>query len=132
MAADGKATTRPLSPHISIYRWQINSILSILHRITGVALAVGTLLLVYWLVSAAAGPGAYRSAQHFIGSFIGQILLIGWAWSLFFHLCNGIRHLVWDAGYGFELETAARSSIAVVAGASGLTVLVFLIGWIIG
>lgn len=131
MAADGNTSSRPLSPHISIYRWQINSVLSILHRGTGIVLAVGTLLLVYWLVSAAAGPDAYRSAQHFIGSFIGQILLIGWAWSLFFHLCNGIRHLIWDAGYGFELSTMARSSIAVVVAASVLTVLVFIIGWIV-
>ena len=131
MAADGPATSRPVSPHISIYRWQINSVLSILHRATGVALAVGTLLLVYWLVSAAAGPDAYRSAQGFIGSFIGQILLIGWAWSLFYHLCNGIRHLVWDAGYGFELSGMMRSSVIVLGAASGLTVLAFIIGWIV-
>ena len=131
MAADGRATSRPVSPHITVYRWQINSVLSILHRATGIALAVGTLLLVYWLVSAAAGPDAYRSAQDFIGSFIGQLLLIGWAWSLFFHLCNGIRHLVWDAGYGFELSTMTRSSMIVVAAASGLTVIAFIIGWIV-
>lgn len=132
MATDGNATSRPLSPHITIYRWQINSVLSILHRGTGIVLAIGTLLLVYWLVSAAAGPDAYRSAQHFIGSFFGQILLIGWAWSLFFHLCNGIRHLIWDAGYGFELSTMMRSSMIVVVAASVLTVLAFIIGWIVG
>ncbi|MEM7442449.1 MAG: succinate dehydrogenase, cytochrome b556 subunit [Pseudomonadota bacterium] len=131
MAADGNATSRPLSPHISIYRWQINSVLSILHRGTGIVLAIGTLLLVYWLVSAAAGPDAYRSAQGFIGSFIGQILLIGWAWSLFYHLCNGIRHLVWDAGYGFEISTMMRSSVMVLGAATGLTILVFIIGWIV-
>lgn len=131
MAADGNASSRPLSPHISVYRWQLNSILSIVHRGTGIVLAIGTLLLVYWLASAALGPGAYRSAQHFIGSFIGQIMLIGWAWSLFFHLCNGIRHLIWDAGYGFDLEITKRSSLAVVVAASVLTVLVFIIGWIV-
>jgi succinate dehydrogenase / fumarate reductase cytochrome b subunit len=131
MAADGDASSRPLSPHISIYRWQLNSILSIVHRGTGIVLAIGTLLLVYWLVSAALGPDAYRSAQNFVGSFIGQILLIGWAWALFFHLCNGVRHLIWDAGYGFELDTAMRSSLIVVVAASALTVLAFVIGWIV-
>src|SRR5688500_2907199 len=93
---------RPLSPHLQIYRWQITMVMSILHRITGVALAVGTLLLIWWLVAAAAGPDAFATAQDFLGSILGRLLLLGWSWALFYHLCNGIRHLAWDAGWGFE------------------------------
>ena len=119
---------RPLSPHLQIYRPQITSVLSILHRMTGVALAVGTLLLVYWLVAAAIGPQAYAAAQDFVSSKLGRLLLLGWTWALFYHLCNGIRHLVWDAGYGFELDTLAKSGWVVVAVSVGLT----LVAWILG
>lgn len=119
---------RPLSPHLQIYRPQITSVLSILHRMTGVALAVGTLVLVYWLVAAAVGPQAYAAAQDFVGSKLGRLLLLGWTWALFYHLCNGIRHLVWDAGYGFELDTLAKSGWVVVAASVGLT----LVAWILG
>jgi succinate dehydrogenase / fumarate reductase cytochrome b subunit len=117
---------RPLSPHLQIYRPQITSILSILHRITGAALAVGTLLLVYWLAAAAGGPDAYDAAQSVIGSVIGQLLLFGWTWALFFHLVNGIRHLLWDAGKGFELPTVSVSGWAAVILATVLT----LAAWI--
>ncbi len=85
---------RPLSPHLQVYRPQLTSVLSILHRITGVALAIGTLLLVWWLIAAAAGPGAYDAAQGFIGSILGRLLLLGWTFALFYHLANGIRHLL--------------------------------------
>ncbi|MGP1397509.1 MAG: succinate dehydrogenase, cytochrome b556 subunit [Inquilinaceae bacterium] len=119
---------RPLSPHLQIYRPQITSVLSILHRATGIAMAVGTLVLVYWLLAAAAGPDSFASAQGFVGSFIGQILLFGWSFALFFHLCNGIRHLAWDAGYGFDLDVATLTGWIVVAAASVLT----LIAWIVG
>src|SRR3546814_2392413 len=88
-------TERPLSPHLQIYRPQISSVLSILHRATGIALAVGTLLLVYWLTAAAAGPEAFSTAQALIGSFIGRLFLFGWSFALFYHLGNGIRHLAW-------------------------------------
>src|ERR687892_1500300 len=103
------ARNRPLSPHLQVYRPQLTSVLSISHRVTGVALAVGTLLLVYWLVSAAAGPDSYATAQSVIGSWLGIVLLFGWTYALFYHLCNGIRHLFWDAGYGFELPTVYRT-----------------------
>ena len=122
------ARDRPLSPHLQIYRPQITSVLSITHRATGIALAVGTLLLVWWLVAAASGPDAYEAAQGFIGSWLGRLLLFGWTWSLFYHLCNGIRHLFWDAGYGVELDTVTRSGWAAVAAAVALT----LIAWIWG
>jgi succinate dehydrogenase / fumarate reductase cytochrome b subunit len=86
---------RPLSPHLQVYRPQLTSVLSIMHRLTGVGLSVGTLLLVYWLAAAAAGPDSFAAAQDFVGSFLGRLLLFGWTVSLFFHLCNGIRHLFW-------------------------------------
>lgn len=119
---------RPLSPHLQIYRPQLTSVLSISHRMTGIALAVGTLLLVYWLAAAAAGPDAYAMAQSVVGSAIGIILLFGWTYALFYHLCNGIRHLFWDAGYGFDLPTVYRSGWAVVGCSVGLTLLVWLVG----
>ncbi len=119
---------RPLSPHLQVYKPQLTSVLSITHRATGVALALGTLLLIYWLAAAAAGPEAYDTAQQVIGSVIGRLVLFGWTLALFFHLCNGIRHLFWDAGIGFELPDAYRSGWIVV----GATVALTLIAWIAG
>jgi len=113
---------------LQIYRWQYTSVLSILHRITGIALAVGTLLLVYWLVATAAGPAEFAAAQGFIGSILGRLLLFGWTVALFYHLTNGIRHLLWDAGRGFELRTAHASGWAVVFATAALS----LIAWIAG
>lgn len=121
-----ESRNRPLSPHIQIYQPQITSVLSITHRITGVALSVGTLLLVWWLVAAASGPEAYARVQGFAGSWFGYLLLFAWSISLFYHLCNGIRHLFWDAGYGFELPTAYASGWAVIAATAVLT----LVAWI--
>ena len=120
---------RPLSPHLQIYRPQLTSVLSITHRLSGVALAAGTLLLVYWLAAAAAGPEAYESAQSFVGSFLGRLLLFGWTVGLFFHLCNGIRHLFWDAGYGFELDEVYRSGWTVVVATAVLSLLVWIVGY---
>jgi succinate dehydrogenase / fumarate reductase cytochrome b subunit len=113
---------RPLSPHLQVYKPQLTSVLSISHRATGLALSVGTLLLVWWLLAAAAGPEAYSVVRGFLGSWLGMLLLIGWTYSLFFHLCNGIRHLVWDAGYGLDLPTTYKSGWTVVAASAGLTV----------
>lgn len=119
---------RPLSPHLQVYRPQLTSVLSITHRLTGVALVVGTLLLTWWLVAAAAGPGAFDTVQGFIGSWFGRLILLGWTYALFYHLCNGIRHLFWDAGYGFELPTLYASGWAVLAASAVLT----LVAWIAG
>ncbi len=119
---------RPLSPHLQVYRPQLTSILSILNRLTGVGLAVGTLLLVYWLAAAASGPDAFATAQDLVGSFLGRLLLFGWTFSLFYHLCNGVRHMAWDAGYGFELEQIYRSGWFVV----GASVVLTLGFWILG
>ncbi len=122
------AQNRPLSPHLQVYRPQMTSILSITHRLTGVALAIGTLLFVYWLVAAASGAEAYETARGLIGSWFGRLLLFGWSLALFYHLCNGIRHLFWDAGIGFELPDAQRSGWAVLAA----TVILTLVTWIAG
>jgi succinate dehydrogenase / fumarate reductase cytochrome b subunit len=119
---------RPLSPHLQIYRPQISSVLSILHRISGIALAAGSLLLVYWIIAAAVGPEAFATAQSLIGSFIGRLLLFGWTYALFFHLANGIRHLFWDMGRGFELKTVSVTGWTVVVAALLLT----LIAWVLG
>lgn len=120
---------RPLSPHLQIYRPQITSVLSILHRITGVLLALGTLLLVYWLLAAASGPSAFATAQGLIGSWLGRLVLLGWTFALFYHLCNGIRHLCWDAGLGFDLRTVSRTGWAVVAGSAILTLAAWIAGY---
>jgi succinate dehydrogenase / fumarate reductase cytochrome b subunit len=120
---------RPLSPHLQVYRPQLTSVLSITHRLSGVALGVGTLLLVYWLAAAAAGPEAFESAQSFVGSFLGRILLFGWTIGLFFHLCNGIRHLFWDIGLGFELDDVYRSGWTVVVAAAVLSLVTWVVGY---
>lgn len=122
------ADHRPLSPHLQVYKPQLTSVMSILHRLTGIALAVGTLLLVYWLAAAAGGPESYATAQAFIASPIGLILLFGWTLAFFYHLCNGIRHLFWDAGYGFELPTVYKSGWTVLIATAVLTLLSWAIG----
>jgi succinate dehydrogenase / fumarate reductase cytochrome b subunit len=105
---------RPLSPHLSVYRWQISNTLSIIHRMTGFALSFGTVALVGWLVSIVAGYGTYALANNLFGSLIGNLALFGWSFCFFYHLCNGIRHLFWDVGKGFELRRAQQSGILVV------------------
>ena len=120
---------RPLSPHLQIYRPQLTSVLSITHRATGMALVLGTLLLVYWLLAAASGAEAYASAQQLLGSWVGRILLLGFSFALFFHLCNGIRHLFWDVGLGFELKTAYASGRAVVGVSIAMTVLAWALAY---
>jgi len=119
---------RPLSPFMFPiwYRFQITSALSILHRLTGIGLAVGSILLAWWLISVAAGGELFEATQRFLVSPIGMVLLFLWSVAFFYHLCNGIRHLAWDAGYGFEIRTAARSSYAVIV----MTALLTLLAWL--
>ena len=119
---------RPLSPHLQVYKLPLTAVMSITHRITGVGLAVGTLLLVWWLVAAAAGPEAGARAPGFIGSFFGLLLMFGWSAALYYHLCNGIRHLVWDAGKSFELTDADRNNKVVLGATAVLTVLTWIVG----
>ena len=126
----GTKSVRPLSPHLQIYSPQITSVLSILHRATGVALTFGTVFLVYWLLAAAYGPYAFERAQIFMGSWFGQLVLLGVSFSFFYHLANGIRHLIWDSGYGFELSVLRVTGIVVVVSAFGLTTLTWVIAYI--
>ena len=121
------ADRRPLSPHLQIYKPQLTSVLSISHRITGVGLAAGTLLLTWWLLAAAAGPEAFATVQGVLGSWIGYLILFGFSYALMYHLCNGVRHLFWDAGRGFELPTVYKSGWAVVIGSAALTVIAWAI-----
>lgn len=112
---------RPLSPHLTIYRWPITMTLSILHRATGILLSFGLLVLVGWLTQAAAGPEQYQYFRAAMSNPVGIILLIGWTFAFFLHLANGIRHLVWDVGYGFEKSQANASAWFALVFAAVLT-----------
>ena len=124
---------RPLSPFMFPvwYRFQITSALSILHRLTGIALAIGSMLLTWWLVAVAAGDQVFAATHAFIASPFGVLLLFLWSVAFFYHLCNGVRHLAWDAGYGFELRQAFLGSYAVLTATVVLTVLAWLPLWLI-
>jgi succinate dehydrogenase / fumarate reductase, cytochrome b subunit len=124
---DGKLVRRPLSPHLQVYKMQITTALSILHRITGVALAVGSLFMVCWLVSAASSPEAYYGVRDFTVSWLGRLLMFGWTAALIYHLCNGVRHLAWDAGFGFEEGEYKATGLAVLAATAIGTVLIWLV-----
>ncbi|MGD9883077.1 succinate dehydrogenase, cytochrome b556 subunit [Reyranella sp.] len=128
MSVANRPVHRPLSPHLQVYRPQLTSVLSILHRGTGMALSVGALYLATWVVYASASPKTYALFQGFNTSILGRIFLAGWLFCLFYHLCNGIRHLFWDAGYGFELKDAYRSGWIVV----GVSAVATLVSWIVG
>ncbi|SRR5258708_1708956 len=119
---------RPLSPFMFPiwYRFQITSALSIFHRLTGIGLALGSILLAWWIVAVAAGGELYEATHAFIASPLGMLLLFLWSVAFFYHLCSGIRHLAWDAGYGFEIRDAYRSGYAVLAATALLTVLTWL------
>jgi succinate dehydrogenase / fumarate reductase cytochrome b subunit len=119
---------RPLSPHLQIYKPQLTSMLSISHRLTGLALGLGTLFLVWWLIAAATGDAAFATAQAFFGSWLGLLMLFGWTFSFFFHLCNGVRHLMWDTGYGLDLPTAYTTGWAALAASGVLTLVAFAAG----
>lgn len=118
---------RPLSPHLTIYRWPITMALSILHRATGIALSLGLLVLVGWLTQAAAGPEQYQYFRAAMSTPLGIVLLIGWTFAFFLHLANGVRHLVWDAGYGFEKSQANASAWFALAFAAVLTAAFWMI-----
>ncbi len=117
---------RPLSPHLQIYKPQITSILSIMHRITGIGLSVGTILIVLWLTTLSLGESFYEYYILFIGSLFGKLILIAFTFALSYHLSNGIRHLFWDLGYGYELDVVFKSGIAVIFSALVLTSLLWV------
>ncbi len=118
---------RPLSPHLQVYKLPLPAILSVLHRGTGAALGVGTLLVTWWLASVAAGPEAFETSSAVLGSFLGSLVLFGWSWALFYHLCNGIRHLMWDVGFGYDIPTTFLTGKIAVGASLVLTVLLWLV-----
>ncbi len=126
VAGKGAAGNRPLSPHLQVYRPQITSVLSILHRITGVALALGIVPLVYWLNGLAGGPEAYAAAVGTLSSGLVQLFIFGWVFAFSYHLLNGVRHLLWDIGWGFELSQVYSSGWMVVGGSVVITLIVWL------
>jgi succinate dehydrogenase / fumarate reductase cytochrome b subunit len=128
---DGRLVRRPLSPHLQVYRPQVTTTLSILHRATGVALAGGTLLLAWWLVAAASSDAAYATVSAVLRSWFGLLVLFGWTASLWYHFCNGLRHLGWDAGFGFDLPTTHRTGRLVLAATAGLTVLTWIFVFVV-
>lgn len=123
--------SRPMSPHLQVYRLPLTALMSVTHRATGTGLGLGCLLLAYWLGSAAYGPEAYARAQSFIGSWFGVLLLLGFSASLFYHLCNGVRHLLWDIGWGFEKQQYTSSGYATILIAVVLTAVTWLAGFIV-
>lgn len=124
----GKSASRPLSPFMigPYYRPQLTSMLSITHRLTGISLALGTIFVAIWVTAAASGAEAYAVFSSYAHSIIGYLLLVAYSWALLYHLCNGIRHLFWDTGRGFELKAAYASGKAVIAASVLLTILVWV------
>jgi succinate dehydrogenase / fumarate reductase cytochrome b subunit len=121
---------RPLSPHLQIYRPMLTMTMSIVHRITGGALYVGTLLLAWWLISAASGPNAYATFEAFIGSLLGRVILFGYTWALLHHMLGGIRHLIWDTLHGFQPAEREWLTVASLVGSIALTLMVWVVGYI--
>lgn len=114
---------RPLSPHLTIYRWPISMTLSILHRLTGVALSGGLVILTIWLLTLSYGATAYEPVAALLGTLFGKLLLVAFSYAFFFHFCNGIRHLFWDVGKGFEMRQVVASAWSVVIASLALTLL---------
>ena len=117
----------PLSPHLQIYRWHVSSLLSITHRISGVINLLALILIFFWLLVLSFGESNYELLLLLINSFVGKFVLIGFTWSMSFHILSGIRHLVWDLGYGFEIKTANISGIIVIISSLILTIIFWLL-----
>jgi succinate dehydrogenase / fumarate reductase, cytochrome b subunit len=123
--AAGGPGARPLSPHLQIHAMPINMVMSILHRITGAALYFGTLILAWWLIAAATGPGYFAFVNGLLDSWLGRLVLFGYTWALIHHMLGGIRHLIWDTGRGFELVTIARMGWATIVGSVLITLAIW-------
>ena len=125
-AATKQPRPRPISPHLQIYRPQLTSVMSILHRITGVVMSLGSVIIVLWLAAAALPDTTYYSLlQSYITSTVGILIMFGWSWAVFYHMANGIRHLLWDMGYGFEIKTVYKSGYIAVLASFILTVVLW-------
>ena len=120
-------SNNPLSPHLQIYRWHISSLLSITHRISGVINLFALILIFFWLTLLSIGENNYELFLISINSFFGKFVLIGFTWSMNFHLLSGIRHLAWDMGYGFEIKTANISGIIVIISSLAFTIIFWLL-----
>lgn len=120
---------RPLSPHLSIYKPIPTMVMSIVHRITGAALYVGTVLVVWWLVAAASGAVYFDWVNAIFGSLLGRLVLFGYTWALIHHMLGGIRHFVWDMGHGFDKHVSTKMAWATLAGSVVLTILIWIAGY---
>jgi succinate dehydrogenase / fumarate reductase, cytochrome b subunit len=127
MAGGGKPVERPLSPHLQIYRPMLTMVMSILHRITGAALYVGTIVLAFWLIAGATSATAFEAAQGFMGTWFGRLILLGYTWALLHHMLGGIRHFIWDTGRGFGVEEREWLAKATIIGSLGLTIILWAI-----
>jgi len=123
-----KYNQNPLSPHLQIYRWHISSLLSITHRIVGIANLLALILIFFWFLVLSLGESNYELFLIAINSFLGKFILIGFSWSMSFHIFSGLRHLAWDMGYGFETKTANISGILVIISSLALTIIFWLLG----
>ena len=130
--AEAKARIeRPLSPHLQIYRWTWTMAMSIFHRATGTANYLGTILVAIWLLAMATSPAAYDAVQSFFGTIIGRLILFGYTWSLMHHMLGGVRHLVWDFGYGMEPGTRMNMARFTLVGSAALTVIIWAVGYVL-
>ncbi len=129
--AERKTPGRPLSPHLSIYRWPMPMAMSIAHRITGTGLYAGTLLVAWWLIAAASGPNAYATIGGFMNSWLGRLILFGYTWAILHHMLGGIRHLIWDTGRGFEPAEREFLAIATLVGSVSLTLVLWVVGYFV-
>jgi succinate dehydrogenase / fumarate reductase cytochrome b subunit len=131
MAETKAPVERPLSPHLTIYRWPLPMAMSILHRITGAGLYFGILMVAWWLIAAAAGPNRYADFAAFESSFFGRLLLFGYTWALLHHMLGGLRHLIWDTGHGFAAAEREWLSLATAVGSISLTLILWVLGYLV-
>jgi succinate dehydrogenase / fumarate reductase, cytochrome b subunit len=129
--AEIKVRERPLSPHLQIYRWPLPMMMSIAHRVTGVGLYFGMLLIAWWLIAVGSSPGSYARMTTFIDSWFGRFILFGYTWALIHHMLGGIRHLIWDTGRGFELQEREGLALATIIGSVALTLLLWFFGYFV-
>ena len=128
MGADVNRGQRPLSPHLQVYRLPLTAVMSILHRITGVGMALGGVLIAWWFAAAASGPEYFAVIDGLMTSVVGHLIWFGLVFALMYHLCNGVRHLIWDLGWGFDLGETRKSNIVVLVMAGAFSVLTLVVG----
>lgn len=131
MSQSQNTADRPLSPHLQVYRPLVNMVMSILHRITGTALYVGTLLLAWWLIALAAGPDYFATVNGFFASWFGRLVLFGYTWVLMHHMLGGIRHFIWDTGRGLTIPSVNLLSWMTLIGSVTLTSAIWILGYLV-